>query len=292
MRESRRITRKSASNLALAFALLPSERREAMSALYAFCRQVDDVADEDHVPLQQRRAQLHLWRQDIRRAFAAEQPEFPVNRELQPVIRRYNLQLEYFEALLDGVEMDLETIRYSSWETLDLYCYRVASVVGLLSIEIFGYKDPVCRNYAVHLGKALQLTNILRDVHDDARRGRIYLPESELHRFAILPEQILEGRWSPEYRELAASVAAQAEEFYGLARSSLPPAERPAMVASELMAAVYWRLLLKLKNADYNVFQGRRIRLTRPEKLSMMAGAWLGFSLARKTPGYGPSRKA
>jgi 15-cis-phytoene synthase len=292
MRESRRITRKSASNLALAFALLPSERREAMSALYAFCRQVDDVADEDHVPLQQRRAQLHLWRQDIRRAFAAEQPEFPVNRELQPVIRRYNLQLEYFEALLDGVEMDLETIRYSSWETLDLYCYRVASVVGLLSIEIFGYKDPVCRNYAVHLGKALQLTNILRDVHDDARRGRIYLPESELHRFAILPEQILEGRWSPEYRELAASVAARAEEFYGLARSSLPPAERPAMVASELMAAVYWRLLLKLKNADYNVFQGRRIRLTRPEKLSMMAGAWLGFSLARKTPGYGPSRKA
>jgi len=291
MRESRRITRKSASNLALAFAILPRERREAMSALYAFCREVDDVADEDALPVEQRRAQLASWRKDIRRACAGEPPELPLNRELQPVIKRYGMHLEHFEALLDGVEMDLEKKRYASWEELDLYCYRVASVVGLLSIEIFGYKDPVCRQYAVHLGKALQLTNILRDVQNDAQRDRIYIPAEELSRFKVTPEQIMAGKWSREYAALAASVAARAESFYAQARMELPAAERPSMIASELMASVYWRLLLKLRSADFDVFSGQRVRLSKPEKLALVAGAWLRFAIARKTPGYGPARK-
>jgi 15-cis-phytoene synthase len=289
MRESRRITRKSASNLALAFALLPRERREAMSVLYAFCREVDDVADEDIIPIEQRRAQLRLWREDIRRAYGSSSPEFVINRELQPVIARYHLRLEHFEALLDGVEMDLSITRYASWEELDLYCYRVASVVGLLSIEIFGYGNPACRDYAVHLGRALQLTNILRDVHNDARRGRIYLPDSELARFNVTPEQVFQGKWSPQYRDLASSVASRAEGFYRAARKTLPAADRPAMVASELMGCVYWRLLLRLRAADFDVFGDRRIRLTKAEKLRLIASAWFGFTLLRKTPGYGPA---
>ena len=140
-------------------------------------------------------------------------PQFPVNRELQPVIRQYHLPFEHFDALLQGVEMDLDIKRYENYEQLELYCYRVASVVGLLSIEVFGYQDPACRDYAVHLGKALQLTNILRDVRSDAERGRIYLPLSELARFKVSPEEILRLEYSPRFFELASSVAAARPSF-------------------------------------------------------------------------------
>src|ERR1035441_5322573 len=139
MQESRAITRKSASNLALAFILLPKAKRDGMSALYAFCREVDDVADNESLPVPQRREQLASWRADIRRACGTETPQLPVNRELQPVIHEYHLAFEHFDALLQGVEMDLDIKRYVNYEQLELYCYRVASVVGLLSIEVFGY---------------------------------------------------------------------------------------------------------------------------------------------------------
>ena len=182
MQESQAITRKSASNLALAFVLLPKAKREGMSALYAFCREVDDVADEESLPVEERRAQLALWRADIARACAEEVPRFQVNQELKPFIHQHHLPYELFDELIRGVEMDLDIKRYETYQELEQYCYRVASVVGLLSIEIFGYQNPVCRDYANHLGKALQLTNILRDVRTDAERGRIYLPLSELSR--------------------------------------------------------------------------------------------------------------
>src|SRR5262249_28657344 len=162
MEESRTITRKSASNLALAFVLLPKAKRDGMSALYAFCREVDDVADEETAPVEERRKRLKAWREDIHRAFEGAQAQFQVNVELQPIIQRYSLPFEHFDQLIKGVEMDLDINRYQDYDQLELYCYRVASVVGLLSIEIFGYSDPACKRYAVSLGKALQLTNILR----------------------------------------------------------------------------------------------------------------------------------
>src|SRR5690348_2437334 len=191
MQESRAITRKSASNLALAFVLLPKTKRDGMSALYAFCRAVDDIADEESIPVDQRRAQLAEWRADVQRACGSEMPRFPVNRELQHVIHQYQLSYAHFDALLQGVEMDLEQNRYADYDELELYCYRVASVVGLLSIEIFRYTDPACRDYAIYLGKALQLTNILRDIRTDAERGRIYVPLSELQQYEVKPEEIL-----------------------------------------------------------------------------------------------------
>src|SRR4051794_27871718 len=254
MQESRSITQKSASNLALAFVLLPKAKRDGMSALYAFCREVDDVADDESVAVDQRRQSLEGWRQDIRRACNDEAPEFPVNRELQPVIRQNHLPFEHFDALLKGVEMDLELNRYADYEQLELYCYRVASVVGLLSIEVFGYKDPACRNYAIYLGKALQLTNILRDVRSDAERGRIYLPLSELARFQVSPEEILRFEYSPRFYEVAVSVAERARYFYHQARITLPKIDRRSMVAAELMGSVYWRLLKKLERQQFDVF--------------------------------------
>src|SRR3989440_3947020 len=203
MQESRTITRKSASNLALAFVLLPKVKRDGMSALYAFCREVDDVADDESMPIQKRRDQMAAWRTDVRRACGTETPQFPVNRELQRVIHQYRLPFQYFDELLQGVEMDLDINRYESYEHLELYCYRVASVVGLLSIEIFGYQNPTCRDYAIALGKALQFTNILRDVRSDAERGPIYVPTVDLERITRRPEESLRLEDCPRVRKLS-----------------------------------------------------------------------------------------
>jgi phytoene synthase len=287
MNESQSITRKSASNLALAFVLLPKAKRDGMAALYAFCREVDDVADEDTRPVEQRRAHLAEWREDVRRACGEQTPQLAVNRELQPIIRKYRLPFDYFDALLQGVEMDLESVRYPDYDQLELYCYRVASVVGLLSIEIFGYTQPGCRDYAVHLGKALQLTNILRDVRTDAARGRIYLPLSELARFSVSPEEILRCQYSDRFRALAASVAERARGFYRQARQTLPAADRRSMVAAELMATVYWRLLRKLERCQFNVFGPKPTRLTKGQKLLLIARAWSRFAAGVMTPDYG-----
>ena len=287
MQESRTITRKSASNLALAFVLLPKAKRDGMSALYAFCREVDDVADNESLPVPQRREQLAAWRADVRRACGPETPQFPVNRELQPVIRQYHLPPEHFDALLQGVEMDLDIKRYENYEQLELYCYRVASGVGLLSIEVFGYQDPACRAYAVHLGKALQLTNILRDVRSDAERGRIYLPLSELARFKVSPEEILRLEYSPRFFELANSVAQRARHFYRLARETLPAADRRSMVAAGLMGSVYWRLLRKLERQRFDVFGPELTRLNKGQKTLLILRSWLRFVSGAVSHNYG-----
>lgn len=287
MQESRTITGKSASNLALAFVVLPRAKREAMSALYAFCRVVDDLADDESVSVDERRAGLADWRQDVRRACGAETPRFGVNRELQPVIHRYHLPFELFDELVRGVEMDLDLKRYADWEALERYCYRVASVVGLLSIEVFGYTDPACRNYALCLGKALQLTNILRDVRNDAERGRIYLPLSELHASKVTPEEILRLQYSSRYRDLASRVADRATEFYGLARKSLPPQDRRSMMAGELMGAVYWQLLRKLRRRGFDVFGPAPPRLNKAQKAFLILREWVKSSVGALSPSYG-----
>ena len=287
MQQSRTITKKSASNLALAFIMLPREKRDAMCALYAFCREVDDVADEDSVPAETRRAQLAAWRADIRRACDGGAPEFVVNRELQPIIKQFGLRYRLFDELIHGCEMDLDTLRYENFEALEKYCYHVASVVGLLSIEIFGYENKACRDYALYLGKALQLTNILRDVKNDAARGRIYLPLAALKQFNVTEQEILRGEYSARYAALAEHVAARAHGFYELARLTLPPEDRRTMVAAELMGAVYWKLLVKLERRRFDVFVTAPVRLSKPHKLALIFSAWLRFKLGSTRPNYG-----
>jgi 15-cis-phytoene synthase len=287
MQESQAITHKSASNLALAFILLPKPKRDAMSALYAFCREVDDVADEEAAPVEQRRAGLSAWRADVQRACEGSTPEFAVNRELQPVIREFGLPFCSFDDIIKGCEMDLDQHRYEQYGDLALYCYRVASAVGLLSIQIFGFKNEGCYDYATHLGHALQLTNILRDVREDAGRDRIYLPLAELKRFGVSEAEILRGEYSSRYRDLAASVGAKARGHYQLARKLLPAEDRRAMVAAELMGAVYWQLLQKLERRNFNVFGPQRTRLSKPHKLALILQTWLRFAVGAATPNYG-----
>ena len=287
MQHSRAITRKSASNLALAFVLLPRPKRDAMTALYAFCREVDDVADNGAVPVETRRGRLAEWRADVKRACENQSPQFPVNRELQPVIRQFNLRFELFDDLLKGCEMDLDIKRYENFEALEKYCYHVASAVGLLSIEIFGYKNPACRDYAVYLGKALQLTNILRDVKTDAERGRIYLPQSELKKFNVAESEISNFKCPENYCALAGSIASRAKDFYRLAQTTLPPEDRKSMVAAELMGSVYWRLLQKMERGRFDVFGPHPLKLSKPGKLALIFRSWLRFSLGSTAPDYG-----
>jgi phytoene synthase len=287
LEHSRALTKKSASNLALAFVLLPREKRDAMAALYAFCRAVDDVADEDSIPMEQRREQLGAWRADIRLACENQQPQFVLNQEFAPVIQKFKLPFALFNELIQGCEMDLEKLRYETFADLELYCFRVASAVGLLSIEIFGYTNPVCRDYAVYLGKALQLTNILRDVKSDAARGRIYLPQEELKEFKISEAEILNSTFSDRYVALAASLAARAKNFYQLAQKTLPPEDRKAMVAAELMGSVYWRLLQRLERDRFNVFGPKPPKLSKPHKLALIARTWLRHAAGANSPSYG-----
>jgi phytoene synthase len=281
------ITRKSASNLALAFVLLPKAKRDAMSVLYAFCREVDDVADNESEPVAARRASLAAWREEVRRACQGASPTFAVARELQPVIARHHLPFACFDELITGVEMDLDIKRYQTYQALEQYCYRVASVVGLLSVEIFGYQDPACRDYAVYLGKALQLTNILRDVRADAQRGRIYLPQSELERCQVSPEEILRFQYSDRFQELAGAVAREAKRFYSLARQTLPAADRRSMAAAELMGSVYWRLLKKLERQHFNVFGPTPTRLTKGQKMLLILRTWYRLVSGATAPNYG-----
>jgi phytoene synthase len=274
MEVSEAITRRSASNLAMAFVLLPREKRQEMAALYAFCREVDDVADDETVPAEVRAAKLQAWREDVRKACEGGEPRFAVNRELQPVIERRNLRFELFDELLKGVETDLEKRRYATLDELELYCYRVASVVGLLSIEIFGYSNAGCREYAVHLGKALQLTNILRDVRNDAERDRLYIPLELCERFGVRPEDILAGRYDGNYVRLAQHLADRAKGYYQKATETLPVGDRRSMATAELMGSVYWKLLRKIEQRQFNVFEAGETRLNKLQKLFLVMRMW------------------
>ncbi len=284
---SAQITQRSGSNLALAFILLPLRKRAAMSALYAFCREVDDLADDEGRSTPERAAGLQQWREDVRRACAGGEATLPVIRELRPFIDEFHLPFRLFDELIQGVEMDLQFTRYPDFPALEKYCYHVASVVGLLSIEIFGYRDPACRAYAEALGKALQLTNILRDVGEDARRDRIYLPATELARFGVGADEILAGRHSDRFLALARDLAGRARGFYRAARQLLPPSERGSMIAAEVMGAVYWRLFRELENRDFPVLNAPRVRLGSAQKMFLILGAGLRVKTGLPLATYG-----
>jgi phytoene synthase len=284
---SEEITRKSASNLALAFVMLPREKRAAMSALYAYCREVDDVADEDAIPVDARREQLAQWRAQTEAACQNQPVTLPVIRELQPAISSFGLQWEHFHELLLGVEADLERDRYETYADLEEYCYRVASAVGLLSIQIFGFRNRKSVDYAIALGKALQFTNILRDIGNDAERGRIYLPLEALREFGVSQEQILRGEYSPQFFQLADSFAARARAYFREARELLPIEDRRSMIAANLMGVVYWRLLQRLEKQGYRVLGPRPTKLSKLHKISLILGTWARHMVGMNTSRYG-----
>ena len=260
------ITRASKSNLALAFIALPREKRGDISTFYAFCRVVDDLADEPGDP-REKQSGLDAWKRAVAEKFDGE-PSLAFT--VRALIAKYALPIAHFREIIAGVEMDLHGAAYATWEDLRVYCHRVASVVGLISIEIFGCRDPRSREYAGHLGLALQLTNILRDVGQDlANEGRIYLPAEDLARFQITRADLAAHRRDERFLALMDFEAARARDFFEKARQTLPSADRRSMIAAEIMAAIYSRLLDKMQRDRFRVFD-RRYSLPKWKKFAVI----------------------
>ena len=261
------------SSFYYSFLFLPPPRRRAITALYAFCREVDDVVDETtEVAVAQ--AKLAWWRGQVRAMFTGT-PAHPVVRALQPVIAAFRLPEAHFQAVIDGMAMDLERNRYWSFADLETYCHRVAGVVGLMSAEIFGYTNPATRNYARELGIAFQLTNIIRDVGEDARRDRIYLPQDELARHGVSATSVLRRESSDAFRTLMADQVARAREWYERAFAALPREDRATQRPGLIMAAIYRTLLDEIVRDGYGVLD-HRIALTPLRKL------WIAWKTARR----------
>ena len=262
----------SGSSFYNSFRFLPSNRRRAITALYAYCREVDDVVDECS-DAQIAATKLAWWRQELDRLYAG-QPEHPVTRALQPVLVEFNLPQELLLEIIDGMAMDLQQTRYADFTALSLYCYRVASVVGLLAAEIFGYTERQTQKYAHDLGMAFQLTNIIRDVGEDARRGRIYLPLDELQRFEVPVDDILNARQTDNFRRLMEFQIERAEHYYAQAMSELPAVDRKAQRPGLVMAAIYRTLLDEIKRDGCQVLR-QRISLPPLRKLWIAWRTWI-----------------
>jgi phytoene synthase len=264
------------TNFYYAFVFLPPEKRRAIEAVYAFARRGDDVADSGLVPAQAT-AGLARYRQALDACYRddASRLHSPELRALAKSIRQFKIPRQPFEDLILGLEMDLTRTRYQTFEELSLYCYRVASTIGLICIEIFGYRTPRTRDYAVNLGMALQLVNILRDIQRDAQRGRIYIPQEDLDRFEVRPGEVLAGAYTDPFIELMQFECDRARHYFGLARKMLPPEDRQSMKSAEIMAAIYWGILKQIQKRCYNVF-GKRARVPRPLRFWTALKVYLG----------------
>ena len=266
----------SGSSFYYSFLFLPPERRRAITALYAFCREIDDVVDECH-DAQIAATKLAWWREELARVYAGN-PQHPIGQALRPATERFNLPHELLSEIIDGMEMDLTQSRYLDFTALSLYCYRVASVVGLLAAEIFGYQDRHTQKYAHDLGMAFQLTNIIRDVGEDARRGRVYLPQDELARFGIVDAELLSATppadFPDKFRRLMEFQIERAETYYAEALRQLPERDRKPQRAGLIMAAIYRATLTEIKRDANQVFS-QRVSLSPLRKLWLAGLTWI-----------------
>lgn len=269
-------THRSGSSFYYSFLFLPPDKRRALNALYAFCREVDDVVDECRDP-GVARTKLAWWRTEIAAAYD-NRAQHPVTQALSRVVREYDLPQEQFQEIIDGMEMDLEQNRYPDFKDLQLYCYRVASVVGLLAAGIFGYNDHRTQRYAHDLGIAFQLTNILRDVGEDARRGRIYLPQDEMAQFGVSEDQLLLRDTGDNLRQLLKFQADRARTYYNAAFNRLPEQDRYAQRFGLIMAAIYLATLDEIEAREFPVLS-QRVSLSPWRKL------WIAWRTARREAG-------
>src|SRR5438132_13759175 len=258
----------SGSSFYYSFLFLPQQRRRAITALYAFCREVDDVVDET-TEMQVAAAKLAWWRSELANLYAGK-PQHPVTKALQNHKDNFGITAQRLNEIIDGMEMDLRQTRYLDWAGLERYCYRVAGVVGLLAAGIFGYRDARTLEYAKHLGIAFQLTNIIRDVGEDARKNRVYLPVEDLQRFGVPAADILQAKETPAFRSLMEFEAERARGYYQSAMSALPPQDRRAQRPGLIMAAIYRTLLEEIQREGFHV-------LTRRTSLTPLRKFWIAW---------------
>ncbi len=269
------ITRRSGSSFAAAFWMLPRERRRALHAIYAFCRLADDIADDPEVEGDRDRL-LVRWHDELDRAYHG-QPSHPVGLALADAVRRFELPQEVFEDLLRGIESDLREEPIETFADLERYCYRVASTVGLLIVRLLGARSLRSQEYARNMGIAVQLTNVLRDVGEDAASGRIYLPRADLAEMDIPPENLAAGKLTDELRMLFALYAERARIYYERAARALPPEERGILRPAEAMGGIYRALLEELQARRFPCLHETPLRLSKPRRLTIAASAWIGL---------------
>jgi len=260
------------------FLVLPAAQRRAIIAVWDFCRAVDDSVDESEAGTRDRatagRNAVEFWRAELARCYDGGAPQTPQGRALQPIVTAFGLPRQPFDDVIDGVAMDLDRTRYQTFDDLFEYCRRVASAVGLICIRVFGCHSAAAREYALNLGLALQLTNIVRDVRDDLARGRVYLPLDDLQAWGCTVEDLARGRMTDGVRGLIAFECRRAREFYAKAAARLPAEDRPRLVAAEIMRAVYFDMLRRIERKGYDVFSAR-VRVPRPRQALIAISLWL-----------------
>ncbi len=274
---AQQIAKKSKSSFYYAFNLLPAEKRDAMNTVYAFCRKTDDIIDEGTDPVHIKYEKLRKWRIEFEKAFSGHS-NYPLLNKLGKTISNFNIPLDPFFELIKGMEMDLQRDRYKSFDDLQLYCYRVASTVGLMCIEIFGYKNPSTKDFAVNLGIALQLTNILRDISKDADNGRIYLPLEDLNKFNYSESEILGKVYNDNFRDMMIHEVGRARHYFETATAKLDLDDKKTMFAARAMQHIYYKMLEKIVDAEYDVYNNS-IRVSTFEKAGISLGVWAKYSL-------------
>ena len=267
----RRVAKDHAKNFYYAFRTLPPKKRRAIYAAYAFCRLCDDIADDD-LPLAEKRRLLAQTRTMIAGSHNGRSRD-PVVTALHDSSRDFGIPTRYFEEIIDGVEMDLTWTRFANFGELRTYCYRVASTVGLVCIEVFGYDDPRAKEYAVDLGLAMQLTNIMRDVKEDSQRGRIYIPIDEINSFEYSEQQLMDGVVNEAFLELMRFQAKRARRYFESGKRLLPLLSSQSRACPAVLHGVYSAILDRIEASGFNVFD-RRIGLTKGEKIFITAKLW------------------
>ncbi|MCX6149748.1 MAG: presqualene diphosphate synthase HpnD [Ignavibacteriales bacterium] len=274
---TKNIAKESKSSFYYAFSLLPAPKRDAMNTVYSFCRQTDDIVDDEDVTEEIKYERLRRWRVELEKSLSGNSEFFLFNKLIK-IVQQFNIPIEPFFELIKGMEMDLQNKRYIKFDDLLLYCYRVASTVGLMCIEIFGYKNKSTKDFAVNLGYALQLTNILRDVKSDAQNGRIYLPQEDMNKFSYTESELFKSVYNANFVALMNYEALRAKDFFDRANHYLTIEDKPAMFAARAMQHIYSKLLQKIEDKNFNVFD-KKIKVSKFEKVGISLGVWAKYSL-------------
>jgi 15-cis-phytoene synthase len=275
--QAKEISKESKSSFYYAFNLLPEAKREAMTTLYAFCRKTDDIVDENNLSNEVKYEALRKWRDELEKSLSGKS-SLPLLNNLAKTIKQFKIPIEPFFDLIKGMEMDLQQSRYPTIDDLTKYCYRVAATVGLMSIEIFGYKNISTREFAINLGLALQMTNILRDIKKDASIGRIYLPLEDLKKFNYSEEELFANIYNDNFVALMRYESNRAKEYFAKANRALDISDKPTMFAARAMQHIYFNLLKKIEAKNFNVF-AENINVGKAEKAIIAVGVWAKYNL-------------
>lgn len=273
-----KITAASKTNFLYSFSLLPKEKNDAINTVYAFCRQTDDIVDNEADSTEVKFKKIRLWRDEFEKALAGNS-RYPLLNKLNTVIHKFKIPVEPFFELIKGMESDLQTCRYKDFESLYQYCFRAAATVGLMSIEIFGYKTKNAKDYAVNLGIALQLTNILRDIKYDALNGRIYIPGEDLKRFGYSEDDLLNSNYNDSFIELMKFECKRARDYFEKANNSFAKEDRKLLFPARIMQHIYFNILKKIEKMNYNVFQ-KKAKVSKLKKIYYTLGVYVKYNLA------------